>query len=312
MRISEAYRKLDRRLIIAVKQSEGVFRVISTLQGRTPAYIFEENGEGYLQMYFDKEMMPHGSLAAIVARNDVTDRTYYYTLAEKMENPECIDTIHRIMATRSVTMNDSYLMRGELFLDFRFHNSVAADIIEILSGNGENPPAFRLESMRESEGLRERMMGIHRESQLSLVRYSVDMPDSIGLLEYLKSDTGEVVAEVENRHIPKGGARIILYSTKPLDFSGLTEISKTDNVYETYADDLGILRGGGKDRMLRIPRLAFFLTKEHGRLVDTTIVQSTGAGDYVSYIMSMGGTEHDLKPIVEHYSALDEKVWEWL
>ncbi len=312
MRISEAYRKLDRRLIIAVKQSEGVFRVISTLQGRTPAYIFEDNGEGYLQMYFDKEMMPHGSLAAIVARNDVADRTNYYTLAEKMENPECIDTIHRIMATRSVTMNDSYLMKGELFVDFRFHNSVAADIIGILSGNGKNPPAFRLESMRESEGLRERMMGIHRESQLSLVRYSVDIPENIGLLKYLESDTGEVVAEVENRHIPKGGARIILYSTKPLDFNGITEISKTDNVYETYADDLGLLHGGGKDRMLRIPRLAFFLTKEHGRLVDTTIVQSTGAGDYVSYIMSMSGTEHDLKPIVEHYSALDEKVWEWL
>ena len=54
------------------------------------------------------------------------------------------------------------------------------------------------------------------------------------------------------------------------------------------------------------------MTEERGRLVDTTIVQSTGAGDYVSYIMSMSGTEHDLKPVVEHYSVLDEKVWEWL
>ncbi len=312
MKISDGYRKLDKRLIIALKQNEGVFEIASTLEGRTPTHIFEDKGDHYIQMFFDKNRIPHGSLAAILARNDMTDKSTYYTLAEKLTNSSGMKTIQKIMNTSSVTMNDSYLLKDELFVDFRFHRTKAEEINEILAEYDGKVEGLRLESMKESESLKDRMMHIHQETPLTLVRYSVGLPLNIDIMKYLEENSGEVIAEVENRHLLKGKARIILYSAKPLDFKGISPISIEENIFETYVDQSGILGSEEIGNLLRIPRLAFFLTKEHGKLVDTTFVQSTGAGEYVSLIMSLKSKNSELKPVVEHYAQLDDEVWEWL
>ena len=93
---------------------------------------------------------------------------------------------------------------------------------------------------------------------------------------------------------------------------GVRTISRTDNIYETYVSEKSLVEGRKRGNEARIPRIAFFLTIEDGRLMDTTFVPAAEADEYISIMMSMFLDDHSPHPLFEYYSVLDDEAWNWL
>ena len=312
MRISEVHERLDRRCIIAAKQHSGIFSILSKFDEPVPTYLYTDEGKTLLQMYFNKNLRSNPKLSPVLSRKDVVEKKSYFSISERINNVEGMKVLTDLLEAESVALNNTFLQGDELFVDFRFHRSRVHEINDLLStvlGGNEN---FRVARMSGSRSLRDRFEELQKREPVAVVRYSVPVPKDNALAMYLVKNHTGAVAEVENRSFTEEGVKVVLYTEKPLESSAVTVISREDNVYEAYVNERSLLEGRKRGNEARIPRTAFFLTLEKGRLVDTTFIPAAEADEYVSIMMSALQVDHETHPILEYYSPVDEEVWRWL
>ena len=312
MKISEVHSKLDRRCVIAIRQHTGIFGLLARMDQRIPAYTFTEDDKTYIQLFFPKSGKPAQSMNPILSRKDLVEKRSYYSITERINNVEGMKVIGNLLEATSVALNDAYLLKDELYLDFRFHRTKLHEINDILSeviGKNHN---FRMVKMTHSRSLKDRMESMNSQTPLAVVRYSMNFPTDNALMEYMRVNHPDAVAEIEGRSVTEEGIKVLLYTSKPIVAEGVTPISVEDNVYESYVYEKAIVEGRKKGNDARIPRIAFFLNIENGRLFDTTFVPAAEADEYVSIMMNSMMVDHGTHPILEYYSELDDEVWEWL
>ena len=312
MKISEVHEKLDRRCVIAIKQHSGVFELLARMDQRIPAYTFNEDDRTFIQLFFPKSGRHVPSMNPILSRKDLVEKRSYYSITERINNVEGMKLIGNLLEAPSVALNDSFLLKDELYLDFRFHRSKLHDVDDILSevvGKNQN---FRIVKLTHSRSLKDRMESMHSQTPLAVVRYSMNFPAGSSLMKYMADNHPDAVAEIEGRSVTDEGMKILLYTSKAVDTKEVTPISVKDNIYESYVYERALVEGRKRGNEARIPRIAFFLTIEDGRLFDTTFVPAAEADEYVSIMMSMLNSDHATHPLLEYYSELDDDVWEWI
>ena len=312
MKISEVHSKLDRRCVIAIRQHTGIFGLLARMDQRIPAYTFTEDDKTYIQLFFPKSGKPAQSMNPILSRKDLVEKRSYYSITERINNVEGMKVIGNLLEATSVALNDAYLLKDELYLDFRFHRSKLHEINDILSeviGKNQN---FRIVKLSHSRSLKDRMESMNSQTPLAVVRYSMNFPTDNALMEYMRGNHPDAVAEIEGRSVTDDGVKVLLYTSKPVVAEGVTPISIADNVYESYVYEKSLVEGRKRGNEARIPRIAFFLTIENGRLFDTTFVPAAEADEYVSIMMNTLMSDHGSHPLLEYYSELDDEVWEWI
>ena len=312
MKISEVHAKLDRRCVIAIRQHSGIFELLARMDQRIPAYTFVEDEKTYIQLFFPKTGKPNQILAPILSRKDLVEKRSYYSISERINNIQGMKVIGDLLEAPSVVLNDAYLLKDELYMDFRFHGSRLHEINDILSGVIGKNHNFRIVKLTHSRTLRDRLQEMHSQTPLAVVRYSVPIPLDNPLMKYMAENHRDVVAEIEGRSVTDEGIKILLYTSKPVEHGMAEAISREDNVYETYVNEKSLVEGRKRGNDARIPRIAFFLNIENGRLFDTTFVPAAEADEYVSIMMNSLMVDHGTHPLLEYYSELDEEVWEWL
>jgi hypothetical protein len=312
MKISEVHEKLDRRCVIAIRQHTGIFGLLARMDQRIPAYTFTEDEKTFIQLFFPKSGKPTQSMNPILSRKDLVEKRSYYSITERINNFEGMKVIGNLLEAPSVALNDAYLLRDELYLDFRFHRSKLHEINDILAGVIGKNQNFRIVNLTHSRSLMERMNSMHRQAPLAVVRYSMNFPDNSTLMKYMADNHPDAVAEIEGRAVTDEGIKVLLYTSKPVVAEGVTPISIEDNIYESYVNEKALVEGRKRGNDARIPRIAFFLTIEEGRLFDTTFVPAAEAEEYVSIMMNSMIVDHGTHPLLEYYSELDEDVWGWL
>ena len=312
MKISEVHEKLDRRCVIAIRQHTGIFGLLARMDQRIPAYTFTEDEKTFIQLFFPKSGKPAQSMNPILSRKDLVEKRSYYSITERINNFEGMKVIGNLLEAPSVALNDAYLLRDELYLDFRFHRSKLHEINDILAGVIGKNQNFRIVNLTHSRSLMERMNSMHRQAPLAVVRYSMNFPDNSTLMKYMADNHPDAVAEIEGRAVTDEGIKVLLYTSKPVVAEGVTPISIEDNIYESYVNEKALVEGRKRGNDARIPRIAFFLTIEEGRLFDTTFVPAAEAEEYVSIMMNSMIVDHGTHPLLEYYSELDEDVWGWL
>jgi len=312
MKISEVHEKLDRRCVIAIRQHTGIFGLLARMDQRIPAYTFTEDEKTFIQLFFPKSGKPTQSMNPILSRKDLVEKRSYYSITERINNFEGMKVIGNLLEAPSVALNDAYLLRDELYLDFRFHRSKLHEINDILAGVIGKNQNFRIVNLTHSRSLMERMNSMHRQAPLAVVRYSMNFPDDSTLMKYMADNHPDAVAEIEGRAVTDEGIKVLLYTSKPVVAEGVTPISIEDNIYESYVNEKALVEGRKRGNDARIPRIAFFLTIEEGRLFDTTFVPAAEAEEYVSIMMNSMIVDHGTHPLLEYYSELDEDVWGWL
>ncbi len=312
MKISEVHAKLDRRCVIAIRQHSGIFEMLARMDERTPAYTFTEEERTYIQLFFPKKGKPGPSMSPILSRKDLVEKRSYYSIAERINNVEGMKVVGKLLEAPSVALNDAYLLKDELYLDFRFHGNRLHEINDILSGVIGKNQNFRIVRLTHSRSFRDRMQEIHAHTPLAVVRYSIPIPLDNPLMAYMAENHPDAVAEIEGRSVTDEGIKILLYTSKPMESGRAEVISSEDNVYETYVYEKSLVEGRKRGNEARIPRIAFFLTLEGDRLYDTTFVPAAEADEYVSIMMNSLMLDHDTHPLLEYYSELDEEVWGWI
>ena len=312
MKISEVHAKLDRRCVIAIRQHTGIFELLARMDQRIPAYTFTEDEKTFIQLFFPKSGKPAQSMNPILSRKDLVEKRSYYSITERINNVEGMKVIGNLLEAPSVALNDAYLLKDELYMDFRFHRSKLHEINDILSGVIGKNQNFRIVSLTHSSSLMERMNSMHRQAPLAVVRYSMNFPDDSTLMKYMADNHPDAVAEIEGRAVTDEGIKVLLYTSKPVVAEGVTPISVEDNIYESYVYEKALVEGRKRGNDARIPRIAFFLNIENGRLFDTTFVPAAEADEYVSIMMNSLMVDHGTHPLLEYYSDLDNEVWEWM
>ena len=312
MKISEVHEKLDRRCVIAIRQHTGIFGLLARMDQRIPAYTFTEDEKTFIQLFFPKSGKPTQSMNPILSRKDLVEKRSYYSITERINNVEGMKVIGNLLEAPSVALNDAYLLRDELYLDFRFHRSKLHEINDILAGVIGKNQNFRIVNLTHSRSLMERMNSMHRQAPLAVVRYSMNFPDDSTLMKYMADNHPDAVAEIEGRAVTDEGIKVLLYTSKPVVAEGVTPISVEDNIYESYVYEKALVEGRKRGNDARIPRIAFFLNIENGRLFDTTFVPAAEADEYVSIMMNSLMVDHGTHPLLEYYSDLDNEVWEWM
>ena len=312
MKISEVHAKLDRRCVIAIRQHTGIFELLARMDQRIPAYTFTEDEKTFIQLFFPKSGKPAQSMNPILSRKDLVEKRSYYSITERINNVEGMKVIGNLLEAPSVALNDAYLLKDELYMDFRFHRSKLHEINDILSGVIGKNQNFRIVSLTHSSSLMERMNSMHRQAPLAVVRYSMNFSADSTLMKYMADNHLDAVAEIEGRAVTDEGIKVLLYTSKPVVAEGVTPISIEDNIYESYVNEKALVEGRKRGNDARIPRIAFFLTIEEGRLFDTTFVPAAEAEEYVSIMMNSMTVDHGTHPLLEYYSELDEEVWGWL
>ncbi len=312
MKISEVHAKLDRRCVIAIRQHTGIFELLARMDQRIPAYTFTEDEKTFIQLFFPKSGKPAQSMNPILSRKDLVEKRSYYSITERINNVEGMKVIGNLLEAPSVALNDAYLLKDELYMDFRFHRSKLHEINDILSGVIGKNQNFRIVSLTHSSSLMERMNSMHRQAPLAVVRYSMNFPDDSTLMKYMADNHPDAVAEIEGGAVTDEGIKVLLYTSKPVVAEGVTPISVEDDVYESYVYEKALVEGRKRGNDARIPRIAFFLTIEDGRLFDTTFVPAAEADEYVSIMMNSLMLDHETHPLLEYYSELDEEVWAWI
>ncbi len=312
MRISEAHTKLDKRCVIAIRQHSGIFGVLARIGERLPTYTFTEEDKTYIQVFLPKKEKPSPSMAPILSRKDIVEKRSYYSITERINNVEGMKVISKLLEAPSVALNDSYMLKDELYMDFRFHSAKLDEIDDILMGVIGKNENFRIVKMTQSRKIRERMEEMHLQTPLAVVRYSMPIPMDNELVAYIEKEHPGAVAEIEGRTVSEQGIKILLYTEKSVDFENVSAISRDNNVYETSIIEKALMEGRRMGNEARIPRIAFFLTIENGRLFDTTFVPAAEADEYVGVMMASMKLEDGVRPRLEYYSLLDDKVWEWI
>ena len=312
MKISEVHEKLDRRCVIAIKQHSGVFELLARMDQRIPAYTFTEEDRTFIQLFFPKSGRPAPSMNPILSRKDLVEKRSYYSITERINNVEGMKLIGNLLEAPSVALNDAYLLKDELYLDFRFHRSKLHDIDDILSGVIVKNQNFRIVKLTHSRSLKDRIESMHSQTPVAVVRYSMNFPADSSLMKYMADNHPDAVAEIEGRSVTDEGIKILLYTTRAVDTKEVTVISAKDNIYESYVNERALVEGRKRGNEARIPRIAFFLTIEDGRLFDTTFVPAAEADEYVSIMMNTLNSDHATHPLLEYYSDLDDEVWEWV
>ncbi len=312
--ISEVDRKLDRMCVLALRQDTLWFKMASRMESSAPAFIFQDSDKTFLQIYFPKDHVKKSDISAIMASPSGTEKDAYYTVTERINNVKHLSIISEIMDLPTVVAINSYLREGELFVAFRFHRSVIDDVeahlVTLLELNGY----ARIVYMGNSPGIITLLDRINSDTPVSVVQYSFDISSeavrSHPLLTAARSGS-DVLAEVDVRQSTPEGARTIIYSKYKLS-APFSVLSEEDCIYETTTNIAPFMEGRKRGNEARIPRIAVFLGAQKDRLVDTTFVPTSEAGEYISQYFGMmsGMKKGELR--LETFSPLTKESWEWL
>ncbi|MCL4332385.1 MAG: hypothetical protein M1148_03500 [Candidatus Thermoplasmatota archaeon] len=312
MRISELDGRIDRRCVIAIKQQDGVFKLLSKNNTVVPTYIFSEDGKLFLQLFFPKTIFSKEQISRTFSQSDLQEKRSYYSVAERINNVTGMKEIGRIFELPSVVVNNSYLLGDEVYIDFRFHSSQRQQVNKILAKFVIPIGNFRLIELSTPNTMRGRLDLIHNQTPVSLIRFSI--PNSIDdpVLQYISKHDPDAVVEVENRSLNGKGLKVLVHLSRKLEDGVPNSREITPFVFETYVDNKILIEARKRANDHRIPRIAFFLSIEGNCLIDTTFVPTSLADEYLDIMMSMTDFTKDIPISLDYFSDLRESVWEWL
>ena len=312
MRISEVNSKLDARCVIAIAGRSGAINLLSRIDEKVPGYIYTNDGNLYLQLFFAKTAKTSSALSSILSRSDVASKGSYNIISEKVKEPDIVKSVSKLISSTSIAMNDTYVYHGELYLDFRFHSSSISTVNDMLVDFMQATEGFRLVRLAGSRTLKERIDDIKSVSEISIIRYflPIEILDDFG--NYMKTEHPDAVVELEGRSYSSGGVKMLLYTNKKVTYKGVETISEKDNIYQYNATEGDIIEGRNSGIENKIPRIALYITLNNDRLFFTSFVPSAVSMEYVSVLLSSKIGKNNLTPVLDYYAEVDEEIWKWL
>ncbi len=282
-------KKVDRRLILRLKQNTEFFTSALDLNLTLPVYIYGKDGETWMSTYFPKlDSSLRQKMDLLIRKFDGKEKENSFVVDTRINNVEDLAILDQVLEVPSFIVDRSDMSNGYLNVHGRFHHSQAGRISALLSELTLDSESARIDWLGASPGIKALTDMTHSIYQLSLVGYEVPIEDEEQIYTNLLSDEN-TIAEIRNSRIIDGRVSLVLYSNGPLEEEIGEEhiISAQDGIYQFQVLNRvhNEIRNSANER--NILRSRYFVRKKGDNLEILTFLPTSGLYEYYSLLFEI-------------------------
>lgn len=303
--------KVDGGIGLNLQLNGGIFNLMKNIDERIEAFLYEDQGELFINLYFRKFSNDPGKYSFILSHRTLQETESFFTISEKIKSYPYLDFLKQILNFPSVVVAGTFMYKNSLFILFRYHQNFKNEMNSFLNSYIEKSEDIRISEIRKPHTFRDRMMRINKSVPLAVLQTSSRYVNN-ELLSFIYSHSPGFIAELEGRGLTSNGIRALIYSEKELNHEGLTEISASQYIYEArHYESLFIERRRIANEE-RIPRVAILFSIKEERAFVTTFLPVEEMDNYMRIYSRTASKESGLEPRIEIFTRLREDVWNWL
>ena len=312
MLIKDIQAKLNRICLVSIEQDGFIFDLTRRYNLSLPSFLYGDEERIMIDVFATENQLK--GVEKELEGSDKFEKKYgmrvYTTRVNHLEKMKIID---EIFSTISVISNSRYVSDGKLFFQFRFHDSTASKISEILSRFMERDPGTDIEYLGPSSGIISTINSLNSMIPLHVIKYSIPFNKQTSLGAEIVDKYG-LIAEMENHRMKNNHFQALIYSMRDLpknEISGLEVISFDDRIFSVpiYVDILSEIRKRANDE--KIPRFSMFVRKRKDKIEVTSIVPSPASKEYVKILLELSKSRRDGSIDLDAYIKYEESIWDW-
>ncbi len=308
MLISDIENCLDMRCTISLRQDFN-FHIPSLAPDHLDlAYIFESGEKlSFLTFFRKKQLEEHDSVMLRAAK--AVEQGEYMIVERDMLESGSSAIIRDFLLIPTMILTYTYILNGNLYADFRFHNSAASEVSAILGKYMASSDNISLEYFGLSGGLISILEQINRKTPLSVLVADVHMNRkeirNVGI-----PDEG-LIAELEDKIFLNEKYRLLIYghdSNNGENEEVPAPGSKYSSVRESYNQHPLLIALRQHFNENRIPRLAVLLQSLKDDLRITVVLPNDWVKNYIKIVALFGESHKGLKIDLKIRAPFDGKT----
>lgn len=267
--------KTQMKCLVSLEQTSPVSTLLRGFDQAIPCFVYRDGEDVLMNMYFNKSDTERKEISQILNYPEAVDKGDFFVVREKISNIREISVIDEILQVPTVVLGQTYVLKGFLYLGFRFHIGFSKGISEILSRFVGNEYRGKVVDLGPTSGMITTVEQMNGIIPLSMVRYVIplasveerrDLP--IPKLDWLAEVVDSRIAQREFKtliHVQKSGMEDFRPPRHWVRIDDTTFESNFSNrfmsrVREMANDDL-------------IPRYAYVVRPKAGHLQDQRVIE---------------------------------------
>ena len=311
MLIEDIDKKVDRKLIIRLRQNTDFFKSAMDLDLTLPVYIFSKGNETWMSTYFPKLEMSQ-KMDLLIRKFNGKEKENSFVIDTRINNVKDLAIIEKLLDVPSFIVDRSDINRGFLNLHGRFHHSQSEKISGLLADLTLDSENARVDWIGPSDGIRAITDDTHSVYPLSLVEFRVPIEDDERAVTNLISDEN-TIAEMRNSRCIDGKISVVLYSDGPLEeeFEPENIVSAEDGIYQIDVPNRihNIVRTIAND--MNILRTRYFVRKRTDDLEIFVLLPSNGLYEYYSILFELARKNKEQLSVIS-VVPYSQRVWEMI
>lgn len=284
MKIGDMESKLDRRLVLSMKQDSELVNASRNFNSPIPVSVFGDGDKMYMDAFLPKNMAMDQHLKLMIQKLEIRDRKESYVIRSRINNVKSLKLISKLFEANSVVPNRIDIEGGQMHYYMRFHHNFQDEISDLLAQYIEDPEVTQIKYLGPSDGLNATISRINSQYPVTLVSYDSQLDAETR--KSLGHITEGSIAEMKNTGGMDNGFSGLLYTEDKVSDTNpsVKKLVGLDNIYKVNVknDFLGAIRR----RVIEVPivRLSIILRILGNRINITAVVPSIQVNEYCQYI----------------------------
>ena len=313
MLVRDIDRKLNRRLVISLKQSTELFEATKRFSGTLPATVFMEDNATYLNVFFPKDNENDTHFKILLRRFDAIERKDGYVVRDRINNIKDMRIVSDLLSVPSMVLNRLDIYKGEMHFYSRFHDNFSPEVSEALSRYSADNENTRIEWLGPSPGITSILELINSKYPISLLSYQVPVEQDDEILNNLISGD-QYLMEIENSQSTGNKFKMLVYSSKPVidpESRGFRTISDEDCIYETHGSNRFLSEIRRRANNIPVIRLRYFVKKLGNTMEAYLFIPTNQTHEYYSLLYDIAKEENN-RLIVRNYLPYSNDLWDFI
>ncbi len=284
MHMSDINLKLDRRMVLSLKQDSELVNFSKSSKVPVPVSVFNIGDHVFMDSFFPKDITMDQHLKLLVQRMEIKERKESYVVRTRINNVESLKIINDLFRIPSVVPNRIDIENGALHFYMRFHHNFQDNVSLLLEKYLENPENTKIDFLGQSDGLAATFARIDSRYPMSLVSFDMLLDEesrkSIG------SVTEGSIAELSATGAGENGFNAILYTEDKMAESAgsINKLVDVDNIYQVTLSNRMLTEFRKKLVEEPIIRVGIFMRLTGNRLSVTSVIPSIQVHEYYNYL----------------------------
>lgn len=287
MFIRDIDKKVDRRVVLRLRQSTDFFKSVMDLDMVLPVFIFGKRSETWMSTYFPKSEMSQ-KMDLLIRKYNGVEKENSFVVDTRINNVQDLAIIDRFLDVPSFIVDRSDISNGFLNIQGRFHHSQSEKVSNLLSQLTVDSENARIDLLGPSDGIMSITDNTHSLYSLSVVGYRVPIEEEERTYTNIISDENSI-AEMRNNRYCSGRISAVLYSSGSMEEELEHEniISAQDGLYQIEVPNKihNLVRVASNER--NILRTRYFIRKRADDLDIYVFLPTRGLYEYYSTLFEI-------------------------